>query len=154
MIDLTHLPNYWMKDAYSSPRIDLKAKYEPLIREVFDAMCQDDYFITEQLNTKNCVYIFRMVGESFIREYISYIENWDSFWYAFEASEDFIRELPNKNWRIISKWQTLSEKFIEEHKDEVDWDEISEHQKLSVEFCKKHKKEVNWSILEESQDWW
>ena len=149
MIDFKQLPKYWMQDAF---KIDLKKKYEPQIRDSFKEM--DEFDIIYQLNYHNCVYVFRMVGESFIREYLHYIENWDNFWYAFRASEEFMRECPVKNWRLISKYQKLSEKFIEEFEDRVDWDEISEHQELSKQFCYKHKKDVNWASISATQDWY
>lgn len=151
MIDLKQLPKYWMQDAF---KIDLKKKYEPQIREVFEKMLQNGEDIEDQLSRKNCTYVFRMVSESFIREYIDYIKDWESFWYAFKATEDFIRECPFKNWRYISRYQKLSEKFIDEYEDRVDWDEISERQELSKQFCYKHKKDVNWASISATQDWY
>jgi len=35
------------------------------------------------------------------------------------------------DWECISYYQTLSEDFIEKHKDRVDWLGISQHQTLS-----------------------
>ena len=48
------------------------------------------------------------------------------------------------DWRWISKHQTLSEDFIEKHKDRVNWWEISSSQKLSEDFIEKNKDIVYW----------
>jgi hypothetical protein len=43
------------------------------------------------------------------------------------------------DWDYISKYQNLSESFIEEHKDLVYWICISKYQKLSESFIEEHK---------------
>ena len=68
--------------------------------------------------------IYKYVSESFIREYWDYITDWDKFWTYFNASEEFIKECPIKNWYVISKWQDLSEDFIWEFRDRLDWDKV------------------------------
>lgn len=153
-INLKQLPNIWLKQLDLLHPDKIKVKYEPLIREVFDKKLKNGEDISLQLNRKNCAYIFRMVTESFIREYWDYIYNWNDFWYAFKASKDFIRECPVKSWYYISKYQKLSERFIEEYEDRIDWDVISEHQTLSREFCLKHKKDVNWASIKATQEWY
>ena len=42
-----------------------------------------------------------------------------------------ILERYNYNWNQISKYEYLSEEFIECYKDKVNWDYISTYQKLS-----------------------
>ena len=61
-------------------------------------------------------------------------------------SEDFIRkhvDIFNKTaWTSISKYQILSEAFIEEFSENVDWYMIFIHQKFSKTFLEKHYKRV------------
>src|SRR5574344_2919093 len=45
----------------------------------------------------------------------------------------------NVKWNNISKYQKLSEEFIEKHKDKLNWDKISEYQKLREPFIEKYK---------------
>ena len=48
------------------------------------------------------------------------------------------------NWVYISKYQKLSEEFIEKYNDKVDWSRISSNQKLSEEFIEKYYDKVDW----------
>ena len=61
-----------------------------------------------------------------------------------EVVEKYYYELSDKDWIYISKYQVLSEKFIEKYKDLVDWLYISRYQILSEEFIKKYKDKVSW----------
>jgi len=70
-----------------------------------------------------------------------------------DLSEEFIEE--NKdlvNWHSISLCQKLSEEFIERYKKRVDWPCISTYQKLSEEFIEKYKDRVNWFGISGYQD--
>ena len=51
------------------------------------------------------------------------------------------------DWYYISRYQTLSEEFIEKHCDEVNWWYILEYQKLSESFIEKHSDKVNWEYI-------
>ena len=53
-------------------------------------------------------------------------------WYCISKHSDKV------NWYYISKYQKLSEKFIEKHSDKVDWTYISKYQKFSKKFIEKH----------------
>ena len=55
------------------------------------------------------------------------------------------------DWFYISKYQKLSESFIEKHSDKVYWDNISMYQKLSESFIEKHKDKVNWDYISINQ---
>jgi len=57
---------------------------------------------------------------------------------TFKSFEDKV------NWYTISKYQKLSEDFIEKYQDKVDWDYISKFQKLSEDFIEKYQDKVNW----------
>ena len=46
--------------------------------------------------------------------------------------------LTKKDWISISKYQYLSEEFIEKYADKLDWEIISDYQKLSEEFMEKY----------------
>src|SRR3712207_7474710 len=49
-----------------------------------------------------------------------------------KLSEEFIEKHANKvNWFWIGKYQKLSEAFIEKYKDKLDWEHVSKDQKLS-----------------------
>ena len=53
-------------------------------------------------------------------------------------------ELNQGNWLYISRFQKLSEYFIEKHLDKVNWWEISCYQTLSEEFIEKHEDKIRW----------
>ena len=55
------------------------------------------------------------------------------------------------DWKYISMYQKLSEKFIEKHSDKIDWNYISKYQKLSEKFIEKHGDKVNWVYISISQ---
>ena len=62
-----------------------------------------------------------------------------------KLSESFIEKHIDKvYWDNISIYQTLSEKFIEKYIDKVDLYLISIYQKLSEEFIEKHYYKVDW----------
>jgi hypothetical protein len=70
-----------------------------------------------------------------------------------EIPERLLKILEQQNkieWDSISKNQTLSEEFIERHKDRVNWGMISYAQTLSEEFIERHKDRVNWGM----EDYW
>src|SRR5690606_37928977 len=67
-------------------------------------------------------------------------------------SEDFIREFKDDvNWYYISGYQTLSEDFIREFKNDVDWSWVSSSQKLSEDFIREFKDDVDWYFISECQ---
>jgi hypothetical protein len=51
----------------------------------------------------------------------------------------------------ISKFITLSEKFIKEFRNNLDWDLILECQELSENFIKEFLHEINWEFISECQ---
>ena len=58
-------------------------------------------------------------------------------------SEPFIEKHADKvDWYLISKYHRLSEPFIEKHADDVDWEDISIYQRLSEPFIEKHRKRL------------
>ena len=64
-----------------------------------------------------------------------------------KLSEEFIEKFQEKvYWNCISQYQKLSEKFIDKFQEKVYWYYISEYQKLSEKFIEKH----NLSIPESS----
>jgi hypothetical protein len=68
-------------------------------------------------------------------------------------SEEFIEKHSNKlNWDNISAYQVLSEDFIEKHLDKLNWYEISFYHKLSEEFIKKHIDKINIYWLMENKN--
>ena len=83
---------------------------------------------------------------------------WEHAAAFYLLTEDFIREFKDifskyGCWLTLFTNQTLSEKIIEEFRDEVDWTVISAHQKLSVPFVLRHRNEVNWNNIFRYQDY-
>ena len=69
-----------------------------------------------------------------------------------KLSEDFIEMHSSQlSWYYISEYQKLSEDFIEKHSSEVDWYYISKYQKLSEDFIEKHSSQVNWYYISKYQ---
>jgi hypothetical protein len=71
--------------------------------------------------------------------------------YTEEELEKHIDDFTNIHWWYISKYQTLSEPFIEKYKDLVDWYNISRDQTLSEPFIKKFKDLVQWDYISRDQ---
>lgn len=74
------------------------------------------------------------------------------WWYTISKyqilSESFIeKHKDNVDWNVICIYQSLSEPFIEKFQDKVNWYTISEYQKLSEAFIEKHRDKVNWTII-------
>src|SRR3712207_7086110 len=58
-------------------------------------------------------------------------------------NEIIVNELTNSNnWGEISKYQYLTEEFIEKYKDKLYWNSISRYQKLSESFIERYKDRV------------
>ena len=66
---------------------------------------------------------------------------------GIEKEED----LDKVNWTNISRYQKLSEDFIEKFQDKVYWPYISEYQKLSEDFIEKFQDKVDWSYISKYQ---
>jgi phosphoribosylanthranilate isomerase len=80
-----------------------------------------------------------ILGED-IEEY-----NWSCISAYQTLSDDFIREFKNEvDWSCISVCQKLSENFIREFKNKVDWSCISVYQTLSNDFIREFKDKVDW----------
>ena len=61
--------------------------------------------------------------------------------------EKRIKYIRPSEWKDICRYQTLSEAFIEKHKDKVDWRIVSRCQRLSQSFIAKHVHRVNWQQI-------
>src|SRR3712207_7465640 len=69
--------------------------------------------------------------------------------------EIIINELVNpelNDWNKISKYQYLTEEFIEKHQNELNWRCISRYQKLSGEFIEKYKNKIDWEQISAKQE--
>ena len=71
-------------------------------------------------------------------------ENW---WIEFVENEFGIKKL----WYMISRFQELSEGFIERHSKKVEWVEISINQNLSESFIERHSDKMNWNMISQYQ---
>ena len=65
-----------------------------------------------------------------------------------KLSEAFIDRNKDKlSWSIICEYQILSEDFIRAHSGYVYWDLISTHQHLSEDFIKEFSSKVSWQLI-------
>jgi hypothetical protein len=71
--------------------------------------------------------------------------------YSEKELEKYINDFNVGHWSYISKYQTLSEPFIEKHKDLVNWLWISRKQVLSESFIEEFKDKVYWYCISEYQ---
>ena len=101
----------------------------------------------------DCDVIF---DESLVREFWDRILNFRKVFMNKQFSEDFLREMLVPKTRFHNRWewmeltQDLSEKFIEEFKDEWNWDHIFMYQKLSKDFIRKWKEKISDFVKEET----
>jgi hypothetical protein len=69
--------------------------------------------------------------------------NWNHILKRQRFTENILMEMipliNNCCWEVISKFQNLSEAFIDNYKDDVDWEIIFESQKVSGMFLKEHE---------------
>jgi hypothetical protein len=68
--------------------------------------------------------------------------------FSEEELERHINNFDINCWFCISKYQRLSESFIEKYKDLVNWFCISKHQKLSESFILNHLEDIKIYELE------
>ncbi len=71
---------------------------------------------------------------------------------TLENYKEILGDLDNADWLRISKYQKLSESFIEKFQDKVDWSGISMCQVLSGDFIEKFTNNVNWYCVPEYQN--
>lgn len=68
-----------------------------------------------------------------------------------DMSEEWLRNntfrFKKREWTYISRYQKLSESFIEEFKNKVNWERIVMHQNVSREFVDKFNKKINWQRI-------
>ena len=69
--------------------------------------------------------------------------------YSIEGLEDIVanNEIKDIDWYHISKYQKLTESFIEKYKDKLDWYNISVYQELTESFIDKYADKVYWFII-------
>ena len=97
-----------------------------------------------------------LYAETYVREFWDNIFNFRKLFQSRQFSEDFLREIlvPKTQFRNRWEWmeltQDLSEKFIEEFKDEWNWDHIFMYQKLSKDFIRRHKDKISDFVKEET----
>jgi hypothetical protein len=84
------------------------------------------------------VITFNRFRESFLRKNIDKL-NIDDLCLFQTLSEDFITQI---NRHHVSTYQKLSEKFIEEFKENLDFYSISTHQELSEDFIWKYREKL------------
>ena len=84
---------------------------------------------------------------SLVREYADKIK-WDTLFRNVGFCEEFIRELDQRFdfgkdiWMDITRWQRLSEEFIEEYKDKVEWEYVALYQYVTEPFVEKWKEKT------------
>jgi hypothetical protein len=86
--------------------------------------------------------------EEFIKTFNEENCNWIDISYNVSLTETFIEKHKDLvSWFYISQYQKISETFIEKYKDKVDWTNIFRYQKLSEVFIEKYKDKVNWTNI-------
>jgi hypothetical protein len=71
--------------------------------------------------------------------------------FSEEELENNVKFFDGFHWPLISKYQTLSESFIEKYSDRVSWHYISIYQRLSEEFIIKHSNKFDWRWISHYQ---
>lgn len=91
------------------------------------------------------IFDYRYYSDSYIIPLITHqtlsVELLDKYWHIFKNNSTY-----------VSKWQNLTEDFIEKHAEDLNWDEISRHQVLSEDFMKKWEKKINWNWVHQTQE--
>jgi len=72
--------------------------------------------------------------------------------YYSECSKHSRSDIVRSNFFYLSKYQVLSENFIEKNEHNVDWDLISVYQRLSEEFIYKYRRKLNWEYISRYQN--
>ena len=91
--------------------------------------------------------ITQRVNELLNTNYVGMLtkDDWNRISRYNTLSEEFIEEFADKvNWSTISYAQTLSEDFIRKFQHKMDWYYISAFQKLSEDFIREYQHKVNW----------
>lgn len=97
--------------------------------------------------------IFQCLSPQFILKYRKNLKMSDVF-SRQELSEDFIKKynkkyrLSVKLWKTISINQKLSEGFMHDFRNKLDWIEISKYQVLSEKFIQEHKDYIHFNLLD------
>ena len=88
--------------------------------------------------------------EAFIEKHTNNLDD-DDWWDISrfqKLSESFIEKHADRVcWYYICSYQKLSEKFIEKQSDKVDWCAVSYYQKLSEDFIERHADKVCWVYI-------
>lgn len=151
-------PSEWMAISYS--KIPIPAYFLEKYKDKLNwfGICRNQKFNDAKIRKffdyldLDAIGIIQTLSEEIIREYID-VFDWDDITTTQTLSEDIIREayynsgdiLSPKAWRNISRYQKLSENFIEEFSDKgIEWRFISTHQILSDEFINKHKDKITF----------
>lgn len=80
-------------------------------------------------------------------------DDWRNISIYQNLSEKFIEKYSDKlNWELISTHQKLSENFIDKYVNKLAWCEISKHQRLSENFIEKYANKINWYWISEYQN--
>ncbi len=81
-----------------------------------------------------------------------YIINWNSISRYQKLSEEFIEKFQDKvKWKVVLRYQELSEEFIEKFQNKVNWYWISIYQKLTEKFIEKFQDKINWKFISRHQ---
>lgn len=106
----------------------------------------------------SCILTHQKLSEDFIERHMDEIKEYGCFGQLFThqtLSESFIEKYAGNNpltWENISRYQKLSDEFIDRHADDVDWTCISEYQTLSEETMLQHIDDIDWGYVSGSQE--
>jgi hypothetical protein len=108
----------------------------------------DRYMDWEQLSIH---YLFTM---AMLRIYFHRV-NWIHILKRQQFSEDFLIEMSsnfNNCWEVISKYQNLSENYIDNYKDKLEWEVLFNNQRLSGKFLREHEKYLKFIHFDKDND--
>lgn len=106
----------------------------------------------------SCILTHQKLSEDFIERHMDEIKEYGCFGQLFThqaLSESFIEKYAGNNplnWENISRYQKISDEFIDRHADDVDWTYISEYQTLSEETMRSHIEDIDWAYASGSQE--
>ena len=81
---------------------------------------------------------------------VSNFINWKEISKFKFLNEKFIRLFKdNLYWKYICKYQILNKKFIKEFKNKIFWKNITKYQKLDIDFIKEFVDYLDWNNISE-----
>lgn len=113
---------------------------------IFMSQKLSDQFIIDFINHKVGSYDDELIDTDIMPLILSEQQLSESFLekYILDRNSRFRTK---ENMFTISKYQKLSNEFIDKHAHDLNWDSLSSHQDLSLECIEKYRERVNWNHI-------